>query len=237
MYMAILYDLNDEFREHIKPLKANDFFELICPNCNCVFVKTKKVILRNLSPSNQHKKMFCSPKCANKHLETGKIIQCTECGKPKYKNLKSLSLSGNNFCNSSCAASYNNKHKKFGIRRSKLEYHIEHKIQEEYPDLKFICNSKEAIGSELDFYFHSLNLAIELNGIFHYKPIYGIEKLNKIQKNDIKKLKASKKNGIELHIIDISNIKNLNEYHKNNTWKICNNIILERLESGCPNGD
>ena len=38
----------------------------------------------------------------------------------------------------------------------------------------------EAINSELDVYVPSLNLAFELNGIFHYEPIYGEKKLNQI---------------------------------------------------------
>lgn len=65
-----------------------------------------------------------------------------------------------------------------------MEEFIGKQIQEHFPNLKFIANGKEIIGSELDFYFPTLRLAIELNGIFHYEPIYGKDKLKKIVQND-----------------------------------------------------
>ena len=48
----------------------------------------------------------------------------------------------------------------------------------EYSDLTFSCNQKEIIGSELDFYFPTLKLAIQINGPLHYYPIYGKKKLD-----------------------------------------------------------
>jgi len=47
-------------------------------------------------------------------------------------------------------------------------------------------------------------LAFELNGIFHYEPIYGQNKLNQIQNNDNRKFQACLENNIELCIIDTS---------------------------------
>jgi len=44
-----------------------------------------------------------------------------------------------------------------------------------YPDLVIHFNKKDAINSELDIYIPSLKLAFELNGIFHYEPIFGKE--------------------------------------------------------------
>ena len=80
----------------------------------------------------------------------------------------------------SCAATYNNKNKTHGTRRSKLECFIEKKLSELYPDLTIHYNQKDTINSELDIYIPSFKLAFELNGIFHYEPIYGEEKLNQI---------------------------------------------------------
>mgnify|MGYP003658068441 CR=1 FL=1 len=65
-------------------------------------------------------------------------------------------------------------------------------------------NRKDTIGSELDIYIPSINLAIEINGIFHYKPIYGIDKLQKIVENDKYKVSTCYEKEIKLHIIDTS---------------------------------
>lgn len=110
------------------------------------------------------------------------------------------------FCNSSCAASYNNRNKKFGIRRSKLEIWIEEELKKEY-SFEIIFNGKETINSELDIYIPSLSLAFELNGIFHYEPIYGEDKLKNIKNNDDRKFQACLEKNIELCIIDTSSAK------------------------------
>ena len=64
------------------------------------------------------------------------------------------------------------------------------------------------MNSELDIYIPSLKLAFELNGIFHYEPIYGEDKLNKVKNNDGRKYQACFENKIELCIIDVSGSKN-----------------------------
>jgi len=96
-----------------------------------------------------------------------------------------------------------------------------------------LCNSKEEIGSELDFYFPELKFAIELNGIFHYEPIYGEDKLERIQDNDKQKMLMCYEKGIELAIIDSSHIKNLTKNHKHKMESIIDSLlekVLSRLE-------
>jgi hypothetical protein len=56
-------------------------------------------------------------------------------------------------------------------------------------------------GYELDIYIPQLNLAFEINGIFHYKPIFGEEKLAKIIKKDTIKKQRCEQAGIVLHIL------------------------------------
>lgn len=56
-------------------------------------------------------------------------------------------------------------------------------------------------GYEADIGIPELNLAIEWNGIVHYKPIYGQPKLNKIQQRDAEKQKIATSKNIELIII------------------------------------
>jgi len=86
----------------------------------------------------------------------------------------------NHFCSRSCAATYNNTHKNTGTKISKLEIWLQTKLTEQYPNLEIHYNRKDTINSELDIYIPSLKLAFELNGIFHYEPIYAEDKLNQI---------------------------------------------------------
>jgi hypothetical protein len=85
-----------------------------------------------------------------------------------------------------------------------LCYYQDLKFHLLYPSLKFHFNRKDAINAELDIYIPSLKLAFELNGIFHYEPIYGPEKLAQIQTNDERKFQACLERGIELCLIDVS---------------------------------
>ena len=123
------------------------------------------------------------------------------------------SKSQNSFCSKSCAATFNNKNKnkKFGTRRSKLEVFIENMLVIEYPNLEFTCNQKSIIGSELDFYFPALKLAVQINGIFHYEPIYGQDKLSQIQKMDQEKRNACEEQDIQMFELDCSSDKYLNK--------------------------
>ena len=108
------------------------------------------------------------------------------------------------FCNHVCAARYNNSNKEHGCRRSKLEKWMEEKLKVLYPTLEIFFNKKFAIGSELDIYIPSLNLAFELNGVYHYKPIRGQKLLNKVAHNDAEKVKICKERNIQLFSIDTS---------------------------------
>lgn len=127
------------------------------------------------------------------------------------------------FCNQSCAASYHNTHKTTGIRVSRLEKWISEKLTILYPLLDIQYNRKDAINSELDIYIPSLKLAFELNGPFHYEPIFSEEKLKKIQNNDQRKMQACLERGIELCVIDTSN----HSYVKDSTCMPYLNIITQ----------
>lgn len=116
-----------------------------------------------------------------------KVI-CKNCDIQFMKSVSELRKTPNSFCSQSCAAIYNNKHKEHGTKRSKLEIYIEKRLKEEFPNLRILYNNKSIIHSELDIYFPDLKIAVELNGIFHYEPIYGHDKLEQIQNNDKQKM-------------------------------------------------
>jgi endo-alpha-1,4-polygalactosaminidase (GH114 family) len=94
-----------------------------------------------------------------------------------------------------------------------------------YPYIQIDFNEKSAINSELDIYIPSLSLAFELNGILHYNPIYGTEKLQQIQNNDNKKIKECKEKQINLVIIDTRK----QNYFKEKTSKEYLKIITETI--------
>lgn len=170
------------------------YIELRCSYC-------AKIFKRQLRDVNHNKKRgaknYCSTRCntlAHK-LSTKPCKYCTKIFSPSTQTQI--------FCSHSCAAKYNNGHKSFGTRVSKLEKYLQQELLKLYSfDIKF--NSKEEINSELDIYIPHMKLAFELNGIFHYEPIYGPEKLKQIQNNDGRKFQACLNANIELCIIDTS---------------------------------
>lgn len=94
-------------------------------------------------------------------------------------------------------------------------------------------NRKDTIGSELDIYFPSLKIAIELNGIFHYEPIFGDVKLQKIQENDQNKFQMCQKHGIGLCVIDTSGMKYMKPKNAQKYLDVIIDIIGEpRFELG-----
>lgn len=197
-----------------------------CYTCGIPFKRYKKEITFEVKNKRGRVK-YCSLKCNTTSQKKNHNIKCTNCNCEFYKQPKEIkkSKTGNHFCSKSCAATYNNKHKKYGTKRSKLEVWLEEQLTTLYPKLEIHFNRKDTIGSELDIYFPTLNLAIELNGIFHYEPIYGVDKLGKIQENDKSKSKACFDAKIDLCIIDTSEQK----YFKEKTSIKYLNIIIKIL--------
>lgn len=114
---------------------------------------------------------------------------------------------------------------------SKLERWLQIKLNASHPSLIFDFNQKGAINSELDIYIPGLKLAFELNGIFHYEPIYGPEKLAGIQTNDMRKFQACLEQGIELCIIDVSQMIHFKEPKANLFFDIICYVIKQKVAS------
>lgn len=74
-----------------------------------------------------------------------------------------------------------------------------------------------------------LNLAFELNGIFHYEPIYGEGKLSQVKNNDGRKFQDCLERKIELCIIDVSSSK----HFKPERDKKYLDIIVNLIELKC----
>lgn len=190
-----IFDENEIFIKNKKRL----CYLISCNHCNNLHYKPKYEIIRGI---NRNCKFYCSLKCHGKGHKTKKEVTCLLCNKTFHKLISQIKSSPNSFCSKSCSATFNNKNKKYGTRRSKLEKIIEEMIVATYPKLKLECNKKHIIGSELDFYFPELFLAIQINGPLHYLPIYGEVKFNQIQKMDEEK--RIKCNELHINLIEIN---------------------------------
>lgn len=179
---------------------------------------------------------FCSSKCQRTSTRNRVVIPCKQCKIECQKWPKEIknSKSGNVFCSQSCAAKWNNAHKTKGTRVSKLERWLAIKLPELYPNLEFRFNRTDAINAELDIFVPSLKLAFELNGVFHYEPIYGPEKLSRIRSNDDRKFQACLERGIELCILDVSRMLKFKSNKAEMFLEIINKIITIQLSKNNP---
>jgi hypothetical protein len=213
---------NLEFTE----AKGETQLKLSCYTCNKTFLKRKKHIVETLRGYPKKCGKFCSNQCRTKPVSSAFKLNCLSCNAEVTKARSQYLKCPNTFCSRSCSVSYHNKHKTKGIRRSKLEVWLEEQLTLLYPLLPIDFNKKNTIASELDIYIPSLNIAFELNGIFHYEPIFGVDKLGKIQDNDAFKTKACFDSKIDLCIIDTSR----QSYVKPSTSKVYLDIIVDIIE-------
>ena len=217
-------------QEEFDNAKSTSILPLCCSFCNCTFYVKRSLISYEIMKERNYLQC-CSRSCTghlkNKHL----LVVCKNCNKEFLKSNAARIKSKNNFCSRSCSVSYNNKNKTSGTRRSKLEKWIEEKLTALYPDLKIDFNKKDIINSELDIYIPSLKLAIELNGIYHYEPIHGQNKLNSIQNNDNRKFQACLEKQIEFAIIDTSQHKYFKEKYNIKYLDIITNIINQKINT------
>lgn len=181
--------------------------ELKCFHCHKKIKKFKSEVNRT-----QHQ--YCSYKCANKHQPSQSKhldVVCLMCAQSFRKKRNSVLRSPNHFCSRSCSVRYHNLHKTKGSRRSKLETYIEQQLKLRYETLDIHFNRKDSVGAELDIFIPSLKLAFEINGVFHYKPIFGNDKFKQIQENDIRKSKLCHERQVVLHSINTSHMFHFKE--------------------------
>jgi hypothetical protein len=200
-----------------------------CLNCSAPFQKLSYEIKKGaLKGRGRH---FCCYECYAEYQRKDKqnhIKECANCSKKFHKRPSEQKKTKNHFCSKSCAATYNNTHKISGTRVSKLEIYLQEQLTKEY-NFEFHFNRKDSINSELDIYIPKINLAFELNGIFHYEPIYGEEKLKQTQNNDQRKFQACLEKNIELCIIDTSWIKYNKESNFIKILDIVKDVISKKL--------
>ena len=183
--------------------------QLTCQKCNKIYPRTASQLAS--ARSRGVKNNFCGTQCKLDFSRLRESVTCTNCLVP-FEKFPSQMRSPNSFCSSSCAARYNNRHRKYGQRRSKFERWMETRFAEVFPELEIHFNRKDTIESELDVYIPSLRLAIEFNGPQHYKPIFGDEAFANTQANDALKRKVCAEKGIRLVELDMSDLTSIKNY-------------------------
>jgi hypothetical protein len=219
-----------------KAAKTLDKLPLECKQCHGKFHVLKHDILSHLKGQKKRPFSFCSTKCSRANEDPPITWQCDRCGK-KFQRKQSQanrSKSGKHFCSQSCGAKWNNAHKTKGTRVSKLERWLQEQLPLLFPGLEFHFNRTDAINAELDIFVPSLRLAFELNGIFHYEPIYGPEKLGRIQNNDERKVLACAEHSIGLCVIDVSSVKYFKPIKAQKFLDIVANLIRTKLPGDLP---
>ena len=199
---------NDE----LSSLRARETVHLECENCKTTFCKPKNNVLSAIKGHPDFALKFCSRKChyQNQVIRNWVDINCAECGKNVKKQKSKIRNNTFSFCSKSCSTTFQNKNKTSGgLRRSKAEIHLIELIRKDFENLKISENERSVLPSnlELDIYIASIQLAIEINGILHYFPIYGSEKLESIKSKDAQKILDAGKMNCKLIIVNISHLK------------------------------
>lgn len=231
-FWSLYYAMKPLYTEEVySQARDKHLLSLECCYCQQAFQATKTKIKYVLKTGKLIK--FCNSICKQKASNRSVTDACGFCGSLCTRQLKEYkgSKSGKIFCNSSCAAKYNNTHRVTGNRRSKIEIWIEQQLRILFPELNILFNDKTAINSELDIYIPSLSLAFELNGIFHYEPIYGQKKLDQIQINDNNKFYLCQQHNISLCIIDISKMIHFKPLKSQKFLDIIFSIISQNLNT------
>lgn len=166
-----------------------------CDYCGDVFLK-------RLSQALRFKNHFCSKECRDKFKDKKEDVICLECGIEFKKGQCDIKRFPRHFCSDICRKNIN-KHKDWGSSRSKLEIAIEEHFKVVFPFMSIDYN-KTHKGYELDIFIPCLDLAIEINGITHYKPIYGDKIFIRRQQIDKEKLIKCMELDIKLFVINVS---------------------------------
>lgn len=219
--------------EEFLSCKSRQKLALQCKHCGKTFYKEKHRI-QQTNGIYTGTLDFCSKTCFCSSQDQSVSVYCEQCGISYKKTKAEIKKTKHHFCSRSCSCTYHNIHKTKGTRCSKLEKWLATKLPLLYPNLEFHFNRKDAINSELDIYIPSLKLAFELNGIFHYEPIFSKEKLASIQNNDNRKIQACLEKGIELCIIDTSKQTYFKDLKCIPYLKIIQDVIMLKISSFDP---
>lgn len=189
---------------------ADKVYLVGCIECKSEFLVSRNRIMT--AKLRKRKGIFCSHVCSMentiKHLNRQRKVNitCLQCG-VNFLAIPTTKKGARQFCSASCSSMHKVLHWKVPPKRSKIEIWIESKLSILFPDLEILYNDKTAIQHELDIFIPSLNLAIEINGIFHYQPIFTEKQFLRVQETDLVKVNLCASKGITLMVLDVSKLK------------------------------
>jgi hypothetical protein len=215
--------------EEFSKCKSRQDIPLECEFCKKPFYIPKHEIQAARNYTKRKRGKFCSRLCIKNDRKSKRDTICSQCKIQFEKMPNQIAKYKNHFCSRRCAGIYNSKHKTKGFRRSKLEVWIEKELLKIYPQHKFLFNDRKTIGLELDIYLPDLSLAFELNGIFHYEPIFGKSKLDAVEYNDNQKYQACISKDISLCIVDSTSMKYFKPEKAKYFLDIITGIINKRI--------
>jgi len=194
--------------------------EVKCLNCKIDLYRTPYEIKR-------YKNHFCSRECSSKNKDQKVEVKCLNCNKFFLKKHDQIQKKPRHCCSIQCYRILAKYNKNWGSSRSKLEIYVEQKLTEELT--LNISYNDTSIGYELDIYSPEMSFAIELNGVFHYKAIFGEKSLLKRQEIDRLKAEECVKRNIKLIVINVSEDKD-NKRTLEKRYNEIKSLILNRFE-------
>lgn len=159
------------------------------------------------------------------------IVQCCWCGKSIDITGKKKTKSGRYYCNGTCRNLHLNKLKEIGGINNGLNVSnwelIFRNLLNKY-SIPFEANKRDLLpsGLEVDFWLPEQQVAVELNGIWHYsiKPYNGNEeKFKKRLEKDQQKIAEITQLGYKLYVFEDRNISDFKIFFT----EFINNIILK----------
>lgn len=226
--MNVNYDWKVLSDKELQQTKSRSKIPVRCSYCGTIKMRVKKHVLDNIR-NKGIKYPCCSSKCGTLLRDTRITISCKQCGTPIFRRQSDLKKYKEVFCTRSCNRTYHNVHKRHGYRRSKIEKFICKHLQKNFKHLEIRKNDRQTIGLELDIFIPALRMAFEINGIFHYEPIFSKTKLQKIQYTDQQKLIQCANNDIELVIINISQVRNFKEQRALQYYQIVHDLVAQNI--------
>lgn len=194
-------------QDKLKTVRAREGIPVECLNCKEPFLAPLSYVIDVLrGPENTKRRLnFCSYKCKDTSRTLKVTVKCLQCGKLFVKMQKEIRRAKKPFCSLSCNAKYGNAHKTFGYITSKPEQYLLSLIKDAFPRTRILRNNRRMLsGLELDIVIPKAKVAIEVNGITHYKPIYGAEQFLKSTLRDRLKRRQCKSLGYQLLVINIA---------------------------------
>lgn len=185
-----------------------------------IFYCSSACIPRKLKPAKIPKVSFCNypriPCIINTAIKQN--MNCQQCNQTFLSKECRKTKHGKRFCSKSCRMKYFNIHHHVHskVNTSYPENYLFSLLTAEFPNLDIQKNNRTFLrcGLEIDILIPSIKLAIEINGPVHYKPIFGEDRLLKVQRKDKTKTKELQSRQIDLVVLDVSELSKLHDQQR-----------------------